>query len=170
MAFKNSIIYTVTEQPIFIEIIFSRILSVPERTSNLVSQTLVSISFVYGFFSRHIKKSFIYSIRGKDDNGRPKIVGEREVEIPTEFQLQASDVNEHCRRAILDQVGEKSYRDLCLETIEIARSKACSDWWKQYPESYWPIKKGFGSKFSHQHSQIVTNITVTLFYFKKKNN
>ena len=123
MALKNSIIYTVTEQPIFIEIIFSRILS----------------------FSRRIKKSFIYSIGGKDDHGRPKILGEREVEIPTEFQLQASDVNEHCRRAILDQVGEKNYRDLCLETIEIARSKACSDWWKQYPESYWPIKKGFGS-------------------------
>jgi len=67
------------------------------------------------------------------------------VEIPAEFQLQASDVNEHARRAILDQVGEKSYRILCLETIEITRSKACSDWWKQFPESHWPIKQGIGS-------------------------
>ena len=40
------------------------------------------------FFSRRIKESFIYTIRGKDANGRPKIVGEREVEIPLEFQLQ----------------------------------------------------------------------------------
>ena len=97
-------------------------------------------------FSRHIKVSFNYTIRGKDANGRPKIIGEREVEVPEEFQLQASDVNEHCRRAILDQVGEKRYRDLCLEVIEITKSKAASDWWKQYPDRYWPITQGFGFK------------------------
>jgi len=100
-------------------------------------------------FLHHLKKSFIFSVRGKDENGRPKIVSERQVEIPAEFQLQASDVNEHARRAILDQVGEKAYPDLCLETIEITRSKACSDWWKQFPESYWPIRKGIGSLISH---------------------
>ena len=119
-------------------------------------------------FLHHVKKSFIFSIRGKDGNGRPKIVGEREVEIPAEFQLQASDVNEHARRAILDQVGQKSYLDLCLETIEITRSKACSDWWKQFPECYWPIKKATISKWRGSRNSHGTVYTMGSHHKGKK--
>ena len=62
-------------------------------------------------------------VRGKDDDGRRKIISEEIQFIPAEYRMQASDVKMAVRKLILDQVNIKTHTDLALQCIELTRSR-----------------------------------------------
>jgi len=69
------------------------------------------------------KTSFVLRVRGKDDDGRRKIVSEEIQFIPVEYRMQASDVKEAVRKLILDQVNIQTHTDLALLCIELTLSR-----------------------------------------------
>ena len=62
-------------------------------------------------------------VRGKDDDGRHKIISEEIKDIPIEYRMQASDVTEAVRKLILNQVNIKTHTDLALQCIELTTSR-----------------------------------------------
>ena len=69
------------------------------------------------------KASFILRVRGKDDDGRRKIISEEIQNIPVEYRMQASDVKEAVRKLILNQVNIITHTNLALQCIELTRSR-----------------------------------------------
>ena len=62
-------------------------------------------------------------VRGKDDDGRRKIISEEIQNIPVEYRMQASDVKEAVRKLILNQVNIITHTNLALQCIELTRSR-----------------------------------------------